>query len=99
MRTNNKKRHDPRGMAMMFATAFFLSVTSLALPLHAAEPLYLRVASPLETAQQLESATGGGLFDPNQERPFQSRQAAQAAPHDLEAGDTEQVGSHLFGPW
>lgn len=98
MRTNNKKRPNPGAVATTLAAGVFLSITSLAWPLSAAEPLYLGAGSPLATAQQLESATAGGLFDPNRAFPFQSRRMAQAAPHNLDAGDAEQLASPLYAP-
>jgi hypothetical protein len=76
------------GMALKLALAVSWRLVVAAAPLNAAEqPALAQQLTPLETAQKFQSLTQGGLFDPNQMAPFESRRYSQSASESHRAGD------------
>jgi hypothetical protein len=96
--SNKMKTHHRRRVALKLALAVASRLVLAAAPLNAAEPAYVQQQAPLATAQEFESLTQGGPYNPDQVRPFESRRAAQSASDNLgdRNDDWQPAGSHSF---
>jgi len=77
---NTGMRHGGMALKLALAASASWRLLMAITPLNAAEqPYFTQQPTPLENAQRLESLTQGGLFDPNQIAPFDSRSVSQSA--------------------
>src|SRR5882762_580443 len=88
--SNYVKTRRGGASALKLTLAVSWRLMMAAAPLNAAEqPSYLQQPTPFETARKFESLTQGGLFDPNQIDPFESRRFSQSAADDFRDGTVD----------